>query len=50
MEMKTAYQENGDEEALDSARVLIEETSRIKFRRQREIIRLFRRWRQNDSS
>jgi tryptophanyl-tRNA synthetase len=25
MEMKTAYQENGDEEALDSARVLIEE-------------------------
>lgn len=25
MEMKTAYQENGDEEALDSAQVLIEE-------------------------
>lgn len=25
MEMKTAYQENGDEEALDSARILIEE-------------------------
>ena len=49
-EMRKAYQESGDEEALETARAMIEEQQGMSMGDKERLLGLPRRWRKNDSS